>query len=261
MAILISTHPSKVYSTPFIYYPIEKCANSFLSNISILNPGSTCGGYNIYDDQSRKFYEDKFFGGVANFSEPIENELHLATAQTLHYFYSKVFLKNAFQFTFVRHPLDRFVSAWIHGSIRPPLGVPSITFNITMSTDEMISTFNKFVDSFFNGINENLKGNPHFGRYLSCLPRNLEDLDFVGKLENFNNDLEYVINTIWESDKEIASNLVRDLLLESDEQKNLKGHNTKHLRKGISMEEFYFDNSKDMVKNYYKEELEAFGYE
>jgi hypothetical protein len=151
----------------------------------------------------------------------------------------------------------------MHGSIRPPLGVHSNTFNITMSTDEMISTFNKFIDSFFNGINESLKANPHFGRYLSCLPKNLEDLDFVGKLENFNNDFEYVINTIWDSDKEISSNLVRDLLLAADEQKNLKGakHNTRHLRQGIPMEEFYSDDAKDMIRNYYKEELEAFGYE
>ena len=257
MPIVILTHSKGLSHNPFVYYAIEKCASSFLSNICM----TFSNAINIYDDQSRIFYEDKFFGGKAYFSEPIGDELHLPTAQTLHYFYSKVFLKNAFQFTFVRNPLDRFISAWMHGSIRPPLGVHSNTFNITMSTDEMISTFNKFIDSFFNGIEKRLQANPHFGRYLSCLPRNLEDLDFVGKLENFNNDIEYVINTIWDSDKEISSNLVRDLLPAADEQKNLKGHNTKYLRKGISMEEFYFDNSKDMVKNYYKEELEAFGYE
>ena len=255
MAVVISTHPKGLFHNPFVYYAIEKCASTWITGICLTLTRSTdgemiTGGYNIYEDQSRIFYEKSF--GVT--------KTDLPTAQTLHYYYSKLFLKNAFQFTFVRHPLDRFISSWIHASISPEIGNFTNKFNSTMSTDEMISSFNKFIKFGFGKV----KGGPHFGQYLSCLPKNIEDLDFIGKLENFNNDMEYVINTIWESDKEMSSKLVSDILSAADEnvKNNVKNlHNTKGFRRDIPFEEFYSIESKKIISNYYKEELELFGYE
>jgi len=255
MPVVISTHPQGFFHKPFVYYAIEKCASSWITGICPIlssNEGmlAVVGGYNVYVDQSRIFYEKSF--GVL--------KTNLPTAQTLHYYYSKLFLKNAFQFTFVRHPLDRFISSWIHGSISPEVGNFTNKFNSTMSTDEMISSFNKFIKFGFGKV----KGGPHFGKYLSCLPKNIEDLDFIGKLENFNNDMEYVINTIWESDKEMSSKLVSDILSAADEnvKNNVENiHNTKRFRRGIPFEEFYSIESKKIISNYYKEELELFGYE
>ena len=156
--------------------------------------------------------------------------------------------------------MDRFISSWIHASISPEIGNFTNKFNSTMSTDEMILFFNKFIKFGFGEV----KGSPHFGKYLSCLPKNIEDLDFIGKLENFNNDMEYVINTIWESDKEMSSKLVSDILSAADEnvKNNVKNlHNTKGFRRDIPFEEFYSIESKKIISNYYKEELELFGYE
>ena len=92
----------------------------------------------------------------------------------------------------------------------------------------------------------------------------IKEYDFIGKLENFNNDMEYVINTIWESDKEMSSKLVSDILSAADEnvKNNVKNlHNTKGFRRDIPFEEFYSIESKKIISNYYKEELELFGYE
>ena len=259
MPVVISTHPQGFFHKPFVYYAIEKCASSWIIDICLplsSNEGMLriAGGYNVYADQSGIFYEKIYADSTHN----------IPTAQTLHYYYSKLFLKNAFQFTFVRHPLDRFISSWIHGSISPEIGNFTNKFNSTMRTDEMILFFNKFVNSFVSGENGNLSASPHFGKYLSCLPKNIEDLDFIGKLENFNNDMEYVINTIWESDKEMSSKLVSDILSAADEnvknnEKNL--HNTKGFRRDIPFEEFYSIESKKIISNYYKEELELFVYE
>ena len=258
MAVVISTHAHHFFCKPFVYYPIEKCASTWITGICLTLTRSTdgemiTGGYNIYEDQSRIFYEKSF--GVP--------KTNLPTAQTLHYYYSKLFLKNAFQFTFVRHPLDRFISSWIHGSISPEIGNFTNRFNSTMSTDEMILFFNKFVNSFVSGENGSLSASPHFGKYLSCLPKNIEDLDFIGKIENFNNDMEYVINIIWESDKEMSSKFVSHILSAADENvRNTENlHNTKRFRRGIPFEEFYSIESKKIISNYYKEELELFGYE
>ena len=141
MPVVISTHPQGFFHKPFVYYAIEKCASSWIIDICLplsSNEGMLriAGGYNVYADQSRIFYEKSSADSTHN----------IPTAQTLHYYYSKLFLKNAFQFTFVRHPLDRFISSWIHGSISPEIGNFTNKFNSTMSTDEMILFFNKFVN-------------------------------------------------------------------------------------------------------------------
>ena len=65
-----------------------------------------------------------------------------------------------------------------------------------------------------------------------------------------------------EHDKEISSRLVKRLIRESD--KNLisdSPHNTKHYRNGIQLDEFYSDDSDALVRNYYREEMEIFGYD
>jgi|TARA_Y100000593_G_scaffold46481_1_gene88353 hypothetical protein len=258
MPIAISSHPNlkNVKSKPFIYYSIEKCASSWMLQImktiahSDERDDINIGGYGIYEDDSRIFYDDQFNSGQSNNS--------LVTS--LHYFYSEMFLKNAFQFTFVRNPLDRFISAWIHGSLSPHFGSFPYYFDKKMNKDEIIVTFRKFVDSFFEE-NAGLQGSPHFGLYTGCLPKNIEVLDFVGKLETFNDDLKYVINSIWD-DKETSSKLIGNLLPASDKQQTEQhSHNTNYLRRGIQLEEFFDDDSEEKLKNHYKEDMEIFGYD
>ena len=258
MPIAISSHPNlkNVKSKPFIYYSIEKCASSWMLKImktiahSDERDDINVGGYSVYEDDSRISYDERFNGGQSDKS----------LVSSLHYYYSKMFLKNAFQFTFVRNPLDRFVSAWIHGSVSPHFGPFPYYFDKKMNKDEIIVTFRKFVDSFFVE-NVGLGGSPHFGQYKGCLPKNIDDLDFVGKLETFNDDLKYVINSIWD-DKETSSKLIEILLPASDKQQTEKvTHNTKHLRRGITLDEFFDDDSEEKLKNYYKEDLETFGYD
>ena len=261
MSVFVSTHPSlDIKSNPFIYYKIEKCASSFLlaicKTLALADNihDSNIGGYGIYEDSSRIFYEKQFHNGQSQ----------LSTTDSLHYYYSEIFLENAFQFTFVRNPLDRFVSAWVHGSLSPHLGKfyndKLVTFNKKMNKDEIIVTFRKFVDSFFEE-NCGLQGSPHFGQYEGCLPKNIDNLDFVGKLETFNDDLKYVINSIWD-DKETSSKLIENLLLNADKEKKANNpHNTKHLRRGITLDEFFDDDSEERLREHYKKDLETFGYD
>ena len=93
MAIIISTHPQKVTSKPFIYYPIEKCASSWLSNITktisqdYAQHDNSTGGFSIYDDHTLKFYEQTF--GQIRLKEHKPGSV-LPLAHTLHYYYSEV---------------------------------------------------------------------------------------------------------------------------------------------------------------------------
>ena len=88
MAVVISTHAHHFFCKPFVYYPIEKCASTWITGICLTLSSTErmlriAGGYNVYADQSRIFYE----------KSSADSTLNLPTAQTLHYYYSKLFLK------------------------------------------------------------------------------------------------------------------------------------------------------------------------
>ena len=91
MSIVISipTHleREKVLSKPFIYYPIEKCASTLLSNniclaVSKLEVDTNYSGFNLYNDSIRNFYEKTFGQILLKEHEPGSV---LPLAHTLHY--------------------------------------------------------------------------------------------------------------------------------------------------------------------------------
>ena len=144
-----------------------------------------------------------------------------------------------YKFTFVRNPMDRFVSAYFFlkkGGIS--LADKKFSKRYVLPYDE----FSDFVHSLKSGRTRNAVINwIHFRpQYLFLLDSNLEmHLDFIAKVENFDNDLNH-----------IAENLGVPLL--SKEVVNQTNH--PESRKVYSNEDWEF------VKNIYEKDIELFGY-
>jgi|TARA_R110000787_G_scaffold51004_4_gene121107 hypothetical protein len=132
-------------------------------------------------------------------------------------------LNNYFKFTFVRNPFSRLVSYWY---------------------DTFLSVYPNFKDLVKEGI-FNKKGNPkklHFqtqSGLFSTPEGNILDLDFIGKVENIDNDWEILCNKI---------NIPFQKL----------GHYTKNSYNKYTT--YYDKKTIEIVSKWYKKDLEIFNY-
>jgi hypothetical protein len=184
--------------------------------------------------------------------------------------YEPDFILESFKFTFVRHPLDRFLSAYL--SMSSNFGNPDISFLgsylndkwdgkedlwVTgrggLSIDEKIYRFNKFCSLFVFPC-----ADLHFSNYFFNLPKDLNQLDFVGKLESADNDFKFTVNKILcgrEKDVEDAFKIYKDtIVIHSD-------HDSRHKRKNLNYREFYSDENYKLVASNFKKEMDMFDYE
>ncbi len=94
--------------------------------------------------------------------------------------------KEYFKFAFVRNPWDRLVSCW-HNKV-----VEENYFNFPDETLLKMQTFGNFVDFVES---QNIEKCDNHIRLQQKLI-DLNNVDFIGRFENFNNDLSKVIKTI-----------------------------------------------------------------
>jgi hypothetical protein len=90
------------------------------------------------------------------------------------------------------------------------------------------------------------------------LPKDLNQLDFVGKLESADNDFKFTVNKILcgrEKDVEDAFKIYKDtIVIHSD-------HDSRHKRKNLNYREFYSDENYKLVASNFKKEMDMFDYE
>lgn len=101
--------------------------------------------------------------------------------------YFKPLYRNRFKFCFIRNPWDRMVSCYSNKVLRkilyPECWDKDFDFFVQYLTKQHLQT-----------------SEGHIRLQTSSFPVN--DIDFIGRLENFNNDFDYIINEKLKLDKE-----------------------------------------------------------
>jgi hypothetical protein len=141
--------------------------------------------------------------------------------------YSKEYRNSCFVFTFVRNPYDRLLSAhkYLTGG----------------SGNEGDKKFGKTLSSDFKYFAKNqLNNNLFWVHFIPMIHWLNDDVDFIGKTENYENDFNTVCDKIGIPRQELP-------------HKNKSKH--KHYT------EYYDDKTKQIVAEKYAKDIEYFGYE
>ncbi len=91
-----------------------------------------------------------------------------------------------FKFTFVRHPIKRLISAWNNKVVNSNL------YSFEREQLKRLQDFNEFV-SWLGTIDLD-RCDEHLRRQTALVP--VEDLHFIGKLENFEEDIKAVLEKL-----------------------------------------------------------------
>jgi len=142
--------------------------------------------------------------------------------------YDKRKFKNYFKFAFVRNPWDRVVSCYQNKIVEK------------MKPDYFGECLGKSFEYFVKFIQkENLsKSNRHIRLQSRLFPCN--DVDFIGRFENFNSDVKFVLNKIGMGVKDIAK------LNTSGRKKNYR--------------DYYNENTREIIRKKYAKDIKIFKY-
>lgn len=157
-----------------------------------------------------------------------EIKLQAEQAMCVHYPYSSY--KDYFRFAFVRNPWDRLVSAWKNKVLKANY------FGFTTTERERMRQFENFVDFVADLDIENCD---HHLR-LQCKLIDMNNIDFIGRYENFESDVAIVMRKIGIHNVEI-----------------------KHLNQSSdsdTYQEYYNDQLRIKVGEIYKKDINIFSY-
>lgn len=143
-----------------------------------------------------------------------------------------------FKFTFVRNPYSRVLSAYldkVHNKNKKKFN--SVTF----------------LDFLLYLEQEGLYSNQHWVPQKSLLLIPMKEFDLIGKIENFNNDFELIINEIYRKNPSYC-------LYNDNNMNKIKfaPHSTNACEK---LKQYYDEKTFDVVSRLYKDDFEAFGYD
>lgn len=139
--------------------------------------------------------------------------------------------KDYFKFAFVRNPWDRLVSCWRNKV------VDSNYFELSSDKLLEMQNFENFVDFVAQ---KNIETCDHHIRLQSKLI-DLNSVDYIGKFENFNEDLSAIVQIIGLDSINI-------------EQKNAS-------KDRLSYKQYYDESLKDKVAEIYRKDISIFSYE
>ena len=139
-----------------------------------------------------------------------------------------------FKFGFVRNPWDRLVSVF-EDKTKKVIGT---RWSMPFYRKWKNATFPEFAQDI---VKKNLAGVDRHSRLQCCNLNNLEGLDFVGKLENFEEDVKFVMDNI------------------GVEKYNLKCMN-KVKRKHAHYTDYYDKETEEVVSKAYERDISEFGY-
>ena len=213
----------------FIYFKIYKCACTKIM------------GSLIEDLTSQSLRESHIIHGVKWYKE-IETDIQIDKN-------IESVLKDPayFKFTFVRNPYDRLLSAWKSKIDNPDKGPGKGDGNRQRrkinKKGERVS-FEEFVNLLYERRDGSSSFDKHWAPQHCLLLLGFIKYDFVGKIENFNEDFGFVLRKI---------NAKPEII----EQISAKINQTPKTQ----LSDYYTDDLKNKVYKIYKKDFELFGYE
>lgn len=135
--------------------------------------------------------------------------------------------KNYFKFAFVRNPWDRIVSCYFHKIV-------------TKKSKEFSACFDKDFDFFVDYISkiDMTKANPHIKLQTRLIP--VDQCDFIGKMDNLNEDFQHVCNIIG---------------IEMPKLEHIHQTEREHYS------HYYTPRTRKIIASLYREDIETFGFE
>lgn len=159
-------------SARFVYFRIPKAANStVVATLHHAQTGQSPGSWREME------YAKKGFRRPSTFSRRSIEDI----------------FRNYFKFTIVRNPYSRLVSAFLDKIADGSCPRPIMEFAGKSSPEDV--GFDDFLDylEFGGGIG----ADPHWARQTDLIFVPLDELDFIGRFENLNTDLEHVLKRLF----------------------------------------------------------------
>jgi len=156
--------------------------------------------------------------------------LELIAEHALECYYSPQYYKEYFKFGFVRNPYDRLVSGWYNKVVNKNV------FGFENNIWEELKNFDLFVDLVSGWDLDTC--NVHFRR--QCRLIDLNDVDYIGRLENFEKDLSEIFKILGLSMVKIP-------------------HRNKSVGK-LPYQEYFTNATQQKFEKLYRKDLQLFGY-
>ncbi len=188
--------------------------------------------YNITASDELKFvwFRVAKVGTRTTYNRLVENGAKLSVNHAYGHPYNADDFADYFKFAFVRNPWDRLVSCWLNKVIRKN------AFEFSDSHHEKMKDFAAFV-AWVEGQNLS-EGDIHIRAQSSLI--DLNDCDFFGRMENFENDLAYVFSKL-------------GLPTHNRSVRNQSGQRKPY-------QEYYTPELVDQVGEIYSKDIRLFGY-
>lgn len=147
-----------------------------------------------------------------------------------------------FKFTFVRNPYTRLASAYLDKIINNKSAKKCVADSLNRPLEAVIS-FREFCNFLENG---GLRMNVHWIPQSELIVMPKDALDFIGKIENLDNDIQHVIERIFHPEPSKVKVF------------NWSPHKTNASRK---YKDLYDDYSRRVVCELYEDDFKNFGYD
>lgn len=154
----------------------------------------------------------------------------LTAVQAFHCYYPPQEYNDYFKFAFVRNPWDRFVSGWLNKVVKLN------ALNFDLKTLAEMQQFDRFVE-YYSGLDLDTCDH-HFRR--QCRLIDLNEVDYIGRLEHFDEDLKEVFRILALPEVTIP-------------HKNRS-------QKQVNYHSYYTDDTRRMIEKMYQKDIRIFGY-
>lgn len=192
------------------------------------------GCYNITVSKIRRFvwFRVAKVGSRTIYNHLKKSRLSLEVDHPYNVSYIPRFYRSYFKFAFVRNPWDRIVSSW-HNKV-----LKENHFKFNEAELKRMGQFKYFID-YVSRLD--IKSCDNHVRS-QCALIDLNEIDYIGRFENFVHDLRYVLERI---------GIQSDKLL----------HENKSYRKKKDYRQYYTSEIKEKVYQIYQKDIVLFGYQ
>jgi hypothetical protein len=161
-----------------------------------------------------------------------ESGIHLDVEHAMSVRYPVNLYKNYFKFAFVRNPWDRLVSCW-HNKV-----LDANYYNFDDAEREKMKDYEHFIN-FVSKLNIYECNDEHLRAQSAMIDLNM--IDYLGRLETFDDDAKYIFQKLGLPEKEIV-------------HKNLSSRKT-------SYQDYYSELLVEKVAQIYQKDIKIFGYQ